>query len=146
MHLNTATALQTCTQLPEFSILLMWLHPSFGGKPCPYMWGIFSETICDLVNAILQSDHWDDYKLLAPNQPLVPPQALLDYDIPSGEGNELIVDIPINPRGSHDLYIDDIVGPAINIPGTSHITRGQATALLAIEVTARLIHPNEAVP
>ena len=37
MHLNAATALQTCTQLPEFSILLMWLHLSFRGRLCPYM-------------------------------------------------------------------------------------------------------------
>ena len=37
MHLNAVTALQTCTQLPEFSILLMWLHLSFEGKSWPYM-------------------------------------------------------------------------------------------------------------
>jgi hypothetical protein len=57
MHLNAVTALQTCTQLPEFTIHLMRLHLSFGGKPCPYMWDIFFKTICDLENAILHSDH-----------------------------------------------------------------------------------------
>ena len=88
MHLNAATALQTCTMLPEFEILLMWLHLSFGGKPCPYMWGVFSETICDLANAILFNNNWDPFDLLAPNQPLVPPQVLLDNNIPFRAGAE----------------------------------------------------------
>ncbi len=98
MHLNAATALQTCTMLPKFEILLMWLRLSSGGKPCPYMWGVFSETICDLANAILLNKDWDLSNLFAPNQPLVPPRALLDNDIPFGEGAELIVDIPIDPE------------------------------------------------
>ena len=113
MHLNAATALQTCTQLPKFSILLMWLRLSFGGKPCPYMWGVFSEAICDLANAILHSNHWDPFELLALYQPLVSPQTLLDDDIPFGEGVEMIVDIPIDP------HVDDIVGLTINIPRTN---------------------------
>jgi hypothetical protein len=53
MHLSADTASQTCTMLPELDILLMWLRLSFGGKPCPYMWGVFSETMCNLANAIL---------------------------------------------------------------------------------------------
>ncbi len=90
MHLSAATALQTCTMLPEFEILLMWLRLSFGGKPCPYMWDVVSETICDLANAILLNDDWDPSDLFAPNQPLVPPRALLDDDIPFGEGAEFV--------------------------------------------------------
>jgi hypothetical protein len=86
MHLNVATALQTCTQLSKFSIFLMWLRLSFGGKPCPYMWGVFSETICDLVNAIMHSNHWGPFELLASNQTLVPQRTLLDCNIPFGEG------------------------------------------------------------
>jgi hypothetical protein len=39
MHLSADTASQTCNMIPEFGILLMWLPLSFGGKPCPYMWG-----------------------------------------------------------------------------------------------------------
>ena len=60
----------------------------------------------------------------------------------------MIVDIPINPHSSHNLYIDDIIGLTINIPGTVHLAlaHGQAVALLAIKVTARPNHPNEPVP
>ena len=146
MHLNAATALQTCTMLPEFEILLMWLHLSFSGKPCPYMWGVFSETICDLVNAILLNNDWDPSNLFALNQQLVPPRALLDDDIPFGEGAELIVDIPIDPRGSHDVYIDDIILLTVDIPGTDNVARGQSASLLAIGATARPNHPEEPIP
>jgi hypothetical protein len=146
MHLNAATALQTCTMLPEFEILLMWLHLSFGGEPCPYMWGIFSKTICDLANAILLNDDWDPSDLFAPNQPLVLPRALLDNDIPFGEGAELIVDIPVNPRGSHNVYINDIILLTVDIQGTNNVTCRQSASLLAINATARPNHPKEPIP
>jgi hypothetical protein len=85
----------------------MMLRLSFGGKPCPSEWGAISESICDLANAILHSEDWDPKEIFAPNQHLVPERRLLDDDIPFGQEEELIVDIPINPRGMHDIYIDD---------------------------------------
>ena len=62
---------------------------------------------------------------------------LLDNDTPFAKGAELIVDIPIDPRRMHDLYINDIIGLTVDIPGTNHVARGQAAALLAIDRTAR---------
>ncbi len=132
--------------LPESKILLMWLRLSFGGKPCLYMWGIFSETICDLANAILFNDDWDPFNLLAPNQPLVPPRVLLDDNIPFGAGAELIVNIPINPRGSHDVYIDNVILLTVNIAGTNNIARSQSAFLLAINTTTWPNHPKEPIP
>jgi len=146
MHLNADTALQTCTMLQAFGILLMWLHLSFGGKPCPYMWGVFSEAICDLANTILFDNDWEPSDLFAPNQWLVPTRVLLDDDIPFGEGAELIVNIPIDPRGSHDVYIDDLILVTVNIPGTNNAARGQSASLLAIDATARPNHPDEPIP
>ncbi len=125
----------------------MRLRLSFSSKPCPYMWGVFSKTICDLANAILFNNNWDPFDLLAPNQqPLVPPRVLLDNNIPFGAGAELIVDIPINPRGSHDVYINDVILLTVNIPGTNNIARGQSASLLAINTTTRLNHPKEPIP
>ena len=72
MHLGADTASQTCTMLPEDNILLMGLCLSFGGKPCPYMWGVFSKTMCNLANAILFYDNWDLFDTFAPSQLLVP--------------------------------------------------------------------------
>jgi hypothetical protein len=75
-HLNASTAIQTCTQLVKIGILLMMLRLSFGGKPCPFEWGIISKTIWDLANVILHNNDWDPKELIAPNQHLVPEREL----------------------------------------------------------------------
>jgi hypothetical protein len=112
--------------------MMLWL--SFGGKPCPFEWGVISaETICDLANAILHRDDWVPEELFAPNQHLVPERELLDDNTPFAKGAELIVDIPVNPLGIHNVYIDDIIGLTVDIPGSDYIARGQAAALLAID-------------
>jgi hypothetical protein len=63
--LNASTAIQTCTQLPELRLALMMLRLTFGGAPCPSEFGAISETICDLINAILQHNNWDPLPLFA---------------------------------------------------------------------------------
>jgi hypothetical protein len=135
-HLNTATAAQTCTQLIEIGILLMMLWLSFGGNPCPFKWEVISKTICDLANAILLSDDWDPGELFAPNQHLVPERELLKPNVPFAAGAKFIVKIPIDPQGTHDVNINDIIGLTVNIPGSNNVARGQAAALLAIDATA----------
>jgi hypothetical protein len=145
-HLNTAMAVQTCTQLVKIGILLMMLWLSFGGKTCPFEWGVISETVCDLENAILHSNNWDPKELFAPNQHLVPERELLNDNAPFAEGAELIVDIPVDPRRIHNVYIDNIIGLTVNIPGSDYVARGQAATLLAIDTTARPNHPKEPIP
>ncbi len=145
-HLNAATAVQTCTQLIEIGTLLMMLWLSFGGKPCPFEWGVISETICNLANAILLSNDWDPGKFFAPNQHLVPESELLAPDVPFAAGAKLIVEIRIDPQGTHNVYIDDIIGLTVDIPGSNNVARGQAAALLAIDATARPNHPDEPIP
>jgi hypothetical protein len=75
--------------------MMLWL--SFGGKPCPFEWGVISKTICDLANAILLSKDWDPKELFSPNQQLVLERELLDNDVPFAKGTELIVNIPSTP-------------------------------------------------
>ena len=84
--------------------------------------------------------------MFASNQPLVPPRALLDDDIRFGEGAESIVNIPINPQGLHDIYIDRINLLMVDIPGTDNVACGQSASLLAINATARPNHPKEPIP
>jgi hypothetical protein len=145
-HLNVTTAVQTCMQLVEIGILLMMLRLSFGRKPCLSEWGVISEMICDLANAILHNNDWDPDKLFAPNQHLVPARMLLNKNTPCAKGAELIVNIPINPPGMHDLNINDIIGLMVDIPGTNHVAHGQAAALLVIDTTAWPNHPEEPIP
>jgi hypothetical protein len=124
----------------------MMLRLSFGGMPCPFEWGVISETICDLANEILLSNDWDPSELFAPDQHLVPEHELLKPNVPFAAGAELIVIIPIDPRGTHDVYINDIIGLTVNIPGSNNIARGQAAALLAINAMAQPNHPNKPIP
>ena len=70
----------------------------------------------------------------------------LDDDIPLRAGAELIVDIPINLRGLHDVYIDDVILLTVDIPGTDNIARKKSAYLLAINTTARPNHPKEPIP
>ena len=104
----------------------MMLRLSFGGKPCPFEWDVISELICDLANTTLHDNSWYPYNLIAPNQHMVPERTLLDNSIPLGQGSELIVHISIDPRGTHDIYIDDIINLTIDILGTDHVAWVQA--------------------
>eukprot|EP00957_Ditylum_brightwellii_P142549 10860569-Ditylum_brightwellii.AAC.1 len=64
---------------------------------------------------MLQSNNWDPTKLYAPNSDLVPKKKTLDDDIPFEEGRELIVDLPIHPKGMVDVYIDDTIGLTVDL-------------------------------
>ena len=60
----------------------------------------------------------------------------MDDDIPFGIGKELIVDIDVNPRGIHDIYINVMIAITVDIPGTNNLARCAAAGLLAIHATA----------
>ena len=107
LHLNFHIALQSCTQPPDEDIALLALRLTFGGAACPYKWSIISEIICDLATAIAHDNNWDPSTLQAPDQELVPPPSFLPDDIPFCKGKELIVDVDINERGIHEMYLDD---------------------------------------
>lgn len=145
-NLSAETAMQCCTQLPADELILLYLRLTFGGCPCPNEWGAFSEPICDLATAIMHDDLWNPEELHSPIQHLVPPPKAMDDDVPFGVGKELIVDIDVNSRGIHDVYIDDMIPLGIDIPGTDNLKRCEAASLLAIDATARPIHPQEPIP
>ena len=143
-HLNWETAVQTITQLPDDDIAIISLRLTFGGAPGPFEWGVISESICDLANALLHDDDWNPSTLSAPSS--VPPKKLLSNDIPFGIGKELIVDLPVDPRGKIDCYIDDTVGITVDLPDTDNIQRMECASLLAIHATSRPIHQQEPLP
>ena len=146
LHLNAALAIQTCTQLPELNLAIASLRATFGGTYGPYEWGVISESICDLANAILLNDDWDHNVVMSPDQELVPQRICLDDNIPFGQGKELIVDIPIDPRGMVDVYIDDLIGLTVEIPNSKNVARLERATLLALHTIARPVHPDEPIP
>ena len=99
----------------------MSLRLTFGGAPGPYEWSVISETVCDLTTAIKHNDNWDPSALFGINQHLVPPQKFLDDSIPFVKGLNLIVEIDIDPRGTTDVYIDDLISLAVDVEGTDNI-------------------------
>jgi hypothetical protein len=89
--------------------------------------------ICNLTTAILHNDTWDPSCLHGQNQHLVPPPIVLDKSIPLGIGQKLIVDIPDNPRGTNNIYINDLISLTVEIEGTDNLVQCNHAPLLAID-------------
>lgn len=146
MHINMEIARQTCIHLPEEELILMALRLTFGGAPCPSEWGEMSETICDLTNAILSDSSWDPKLMRSPNQDLVPKEPMLPDTVGFGEARQLFVDIPINPRGKNEVFIDDNCTLGVDLPGTDNVLCVESAAMLAIYAVARPKHKDEPIP
>jgi hypothetical protein len=120
------------------------LRLTFGGDPCPSEWGSIAESICNLANAILLNDEWDHLSLQSPAQHLVPNKITLEDDIPFGIGRDLIVHIPVDPRGTVDLYIDDFCGLTVDIDNNA--THRNRAPLLALGSAAQEVAEIEPLP
>ena len=132
--------------IPDKKMAIMVLRLTFGGSPGPFEWGVLSETMADLSNAILHNKKRNPLELHPPHQELVPKKQVLEENVPFEKGKELIVDIPINPKGMVDVYIDDTVGLTVDIPGSGNDTRLERAILLEIHSVARELHRDEPIP
>jgi hypothetical protein len=141
--LNFATALQTVTYLPKGKLAILTLCLTFCSAPCPFEWGVISETVCDLGNELLKCDNWEPLTLHALVQKEIPTQVYLDDGIPFAIG---IVDIPINNWGYADIYISNTTGLTIDLPGTKNAVRLKTAIPLAFEVAAQPNNENEPIP
>jgi hypothetical protein len=140
------TAIQTCTQLPTKGLALMMLRLTFGGAPCPAEWGSIAESICNLANKTLLRDEWEPLSLFSPAQHLAPEKTHLTDDIPFGIGRELVVDIPVDPQGKNDIYINDFVGLMVDIDSSDNAKRMESAPLLTVSVTSREVSELEPLP
>jgi hypothetical protein len=100
------------------AIIIITLQLTFGGTPCPFEWGIMLESICDLANELLKCKDWDPKELHALVQRDIPQRQYLDKDVPFASGHELIADVPIDPKGYADVYINNTMGLTIDLSGT----------------------------
>jgi hypothetical protein len=71
---------------------------------------------------------------------------LMDDSIPFTEGAEQSVDIPIDPQGTGNIYINDFIETTIVIKGTDNVIRCEQATLLAIDVSAHPKHISEPIP
>lgn len=129
-------------QLTDKKIEIILLSLTFGGTPGPYKWSVLSKIICDLANALLLDNNWDLLNLHAPA--MRPPIEPLPYNLPFGIGQDLIVDLPIDPRGKIDCCIDDTIRLTINLLDADKNWMAQAT-LLALHATSRPVHDAEPI-
>jgi len=113
-------------------------------SPCPSEWGSIVESICNLANAILLNDEWDPSSLQLPAQHLVPNTIILEDDIPFGIRRVLIVDIPVDSKGTVDLYFDNFCGLTVDIDNNA--TRLERAPLLAFVSAAREVAEIEPLP
>ena len=68
--------------------------------------------------AILKNEDWNIEDFHPPNHELVPPKSVFDPSIPFAERKKLIVDVPLDPRGIVDVYIDDTVLLTVDLPSS----------------------------
>ncbi len=139
-------AIQTITQLPDKELAIIMLRLTFVGAPCQFEWNVISESICNLANAILHNNSWDLHSDYAPCQHLVPPIDIIDEAIPFAKGAEQILDIPVDPQGTGNVYIDDLIQTAAIINGTDNAIRCECATLLAIDACAWPKHLNKPIP
>jgi hypothetical protein len=67
-------------------------------------------------------------------------------NLPLGQARKLIIDVPMDPRGKIDVYINDRTGLTVDVPGMDNAAHMEAAIPLAIEVAVRPNDPNKPIP
>jgi hypothetical protein len=122
----------------------MALRLTFGGSPCPSLWGIISETITDICNALISNKCWDHEELYDPISDQLLETNNLPDSVPFHPAKELSVTLPVNDTGLADIYIDDNIGVAPDIE--SNPRRVNRAIALAIHSVARPNDPSDPIP
>ena len=141
-HLHWSIALQCCSRFDDFAFIP--LRAIFGGSPCPSMWSIISESTADLAHFLLNSKDWNPDHLHSPHQHKVPPPKLISKRTPLATAYQLIVDIPLAPRGCVDVYIDDII--AVSLYDKQEYRAIASAVPLAIHTVGRPASQHESIP
>jgi hypothetical protein len=106
-HLAGTTATECLTV--HNNMLLMALRMTFGGAPCPALWGYISDTVADLGNAQIQDLSWDHTKTFDPISAKLPLPTSSTNSTHFKKAQPLIVTIPPNNLGKVDVYLDDFI-------------------------------------
>ncbi len=56
------------------------------------------------------------------------------------------MDVPANPRGTIDVYIDNFIGLAVDLEGSDNTTRLEQAPLLGLTVILREVSPFKPLP
>jgi hypothetical protein len=86
---------------------------TFGGAPCPALWGVISDIMADACNSLIHNPHWDHVSIFDPLSDIVDTPSSLPSSMAFASAQELAVNVPINDIGKVDMYIDDNIGVAL---------------------------------
>ena len=125
-------------------LLLMALRMTFGGAPCPSLWGVISETMADLGNSLLRNPFWDHTQLNDPITMDLEDPLPLDESVPFHPAAKISVPVPLDINGKIDIYIDDFIGIAPDVANT--VSKVSQAIPLAIHSIARPINPSDPIP
>ena len=141
-HISSSTCFESMTNFD--GLLLVALQLTFGGSPCPGLWGIISESITDITNTLLQNPFWDHDLVFDPiSESLYPPLNLPDSVIYHLE-KDLAVSLPTNSLGYVDIIIDDSIGIIPDL-GDNATWMRRAIPLAICTMTRPLDH-NDVIP
>jgi hypothetical protein len=112
-HLSGKTASECHTIYND--TLLMALRMTFGGSPCPSMWGILSESITDVCNTLIQCKSWDYTNMFDKLSNTIPNPISLSDNIPFAKTRELSVKLPVNDLGKVDALDNTNDIPRVDI-------------------------------
>ena len=125
-------------------MLLLCLRLTFGSTPGSSLFSTISESLTDLINAILKCPDWDPVALSSPLQELYPPVETLHDEVPFSRTKPLSVDIPETSTAKADVFLDDIVEAGIDTPPIR--VRLQGAVALAVDTMSRRVNTNEPLP
>ena len=140
--LSSDTAAESLTIFDN--MLRMALSMTFGGAPCPSLWGVISETLADITNMIPQNPHWDHLSLYDEISDSLEPPLSLPESTPFHPGKEMVVPTQMNDQGYFDIYIDDTIGVTPDLH--NYPLRMCRATPLAIRTLARPLNTNDIIP
>jgi hypothetical protein len=140
-HLSGSTASE-CLTIYD-STLLMALGMTFGGTPCPSLWGFTSDTLADICNKSIHNPYWDHLKVFDQFSSTIEEPSSLPLEIPFHPAKSLAVQIPPNDIGKVDIYIDDSIGVMLDTDNAFRVT---AAIPLAIHSISHLLDENDPIP
>lgn len=100
-HLSSSTEIESMTIYDH--LLLFASRMTFGGSPCPALWGYIAETLADTCNALILNPYWDHNLVYDQLSDTVDDPLPLPDSIPCHPALPLSVPIPSNDLGKVDI-------------------------------------------
>jgi hypothetical protein len=95
-HLSGTTAKESLTSFNNLLFMALWM--TFGGSPCPSMWGYISKTMMDVGNSLIHNEDWNHHILFDTLSNSLEPPLSLPATTPFHPAKPLSIQIPINDQ------------------------------------------------